>query len=360
MTAAAEAPPGPAIALSALEGFAARLLAANGVVAAQAEAVARNAVWNEAVGRPNFGVLRFAVYLQRLAAGGLNAAAAPRVEQRSGAVALIDGDGGFGQYAGELAIRETIAQARDSGVAIAAVHNSNFFGSGAYFVEQAAAAGMIALAMSNSFPKVVAHGGLMPVFGTNPFAFGAPRGNGEHLLIDMATSALAGSTVRQHLASGEPLPEGLAIDGEGRPITDPAIVSDGALLPAGGAKGYCLALLVEVLAGVLSGAGVSHGVRSMYADLAESGDNGHFMLAIDIARFMPLQQFHQRLEDLAATIKGSHPGHEVLLPGEIRWQKYRASLVQGVRLAPSTLVALDPLARRAGIEVPWPAPAEAM
>src|SRR4029077_4137174 len=129
---------------------------------------------------------------------------------------------------------------------------------------------------------VVAHGGLKQVLGTNPFAFGSPPKDGEHVLFDMATSALAGSTVREHIAKGEPLPEGLAIDGNGKPITDPAKVNEGALLPFGGPKGFGLSLLVEILSGVLTGAGVGSGVHSMYSDFSRSGDNWPFLMVIEL------------------------------------------------------------------------------
>jgi LDH2 family malate/lactate/ureidoglycolate dehydrogenase len=146
----------------------------------------------------------------------------------------------------------------------------------------------------------------------------------------MATSALAGSTVREHVASGLPLPKGLAIDGSGQPITDPAKVMDGALLPMGGAKGFGLALMVEILAGVLAGAGFGSGVASMYGDFTRSGDNGHFLLALDISRFMDRDEFLVRFSALALMLKGS--GESVLLPGELRWQNYRRALTEGIEI----------------------------
>ena len=287
-------------------------------------------VWCESIGRHNFGIERIAIHLKRLQAGVLNGMAVPRMEHLTGSLGRLDGDGGFGYAAAEIAMREAIAMARGSGIGAVGVKNSNFFGAGAYYVNMAAEAGMIGLALSNSFPKVAAHGGVKPVLGTNPFAFGAPRANGGHLLFDMATSALAGSTVREHIAAQKPLPEGLAIDGDGKPITDPAKVNDGALLPFGGAKGFGLSLLVEVLAGVITGAGVGDGVASMYTDFTRNGGNGHFMLALDISRFMPLDDYHARFEGLVAMLKAS--GGHVLLPGEVRWENWRDAVANGVEV----------------------------
>ncbi len=338
------------------EEFARQLLLAHDVDEKQARFVARNVVWNEMVGRHNFGFERFDIYIKRLVAGGINPDCTHKLEQRGEVVALLDGDNGFGQYAGTLGMEAAIAMARKKGVGVVGVRNSNFFGTGAYFVEQAAKSFMIGLAFSNSLPKVAAHNGLLPVLGTNPFAFGAPSSNGESLLVDIATSALAGSTVRQYESAGQKLPEGLAIDNKGQPIVDPGEVKNGALLPFAGAKGFCLALMVEILAGVLSGAGVSHGVKSMYKDLGQAGGNGHFMLAINISHFMDMAEYFERMKTLLAMVKQSGAkDEEILLPGEIRWRNYFVNKQAGLELDEQLRAQLTKLAHDAGIVAPWDA-----
>jgi LDH2 family malate/lactate/ureidoglycolate dehydrogenase len=311
----------------------ATLFAGLGASTEQAAATARHMTWCEMVGRHNFGIERIPIHVKRLRAGVLDGRAGIVAETIAPSLMRLDGGGGFGYCAAERGMEQAIAMARGTGIGIVGVRNSNFFGAGAFYVNMAAASGMIGLAMSNSFPKVVAHGGIRPVLGTNPFAFGAPRANGDHLLFDMATAALAGSTVREHIASGKPLPEGLAIDAEGHPVTDPAKVSDGALLPFGGPKGYGLSLLVEILAGVITGAGVGDGVASMYNDFSRPGGNGHFLMALDISRFMPLEMYHARFDGLVAALRASGGG--VLLPGEVRWQSYRDSLKEGIAIDPA-------------------------
>ncbi len=335
--------------------FCLTLLATNGVDRSQAQEVAENLVWSELVGRENFGLIRLPVYLDRVAQGGLKCPCTPVFEDKSPNISILDADNGFGQYAGKLAMQKAVLMARESGTGTVGVRRSNFFGTGAFFVNHAAHEGMISLVMSNSFPKVVAHGGLKPVFGTNPLAFGAPRENGESLMFDMATSALAGSTVREHIAKDLPLPEGMAIDKKGEAITDPARVKEGSLQPVAGAKGYGLALLVEIFAGVLTGAGISGGVASMYNDLSKPGDNGHFVIAIDISRFMAIKEFYMRLEGLIATIKASQPQGEVLLPGEIRWRQYRKNKKDGIRLGPVTRQAVEKICDQQSLAVPWQA-----
>lgn len=315
-----------------------------GASAEQAQATARHMVWCERVGRHNFGIERVAIHAKRIGAGALNPAAIVALEQRGPSVAVVDGGNGFGYHAAECAMNHAISLARAGGTGVVGVRNSNFFGAGAYYVNMAADADMIGMAMSNSFPKVVAHGGLKPVLGTNPFAFGAPARDGRHLLFDMATSALAGSTVRQHIASNTPLPEGLAIDEAGRPITDPEKAASGALLPFGGAKGYGLSLMVELLAGVLTGAGMSSGVASMYKEFSRGGDNGHFVMALDIGRFMALSDYFDRFDGLLGLLRQS--GSHVLYPGEARWNEAATSESSGIEVDDTQWDALRALQAR--------------
>lgn len=341
------------IGAEALRAYAAQILRAHRIDEDQVRSVAHILIWSELVGRENFGLGRLPIHIERVRRGRLNPVCRPAFQSLAETMELLDGDNGFGHYIGELGMGRAVALARRHGVGIVGVRDSNFFGAGAYFVDQAARAGMIGLAMSNSFPKVAAHGGIRPVFGTNPFAFGAPRRNGESLMVDMATSALAGSSVRAHADRHEPLPVGMALDADGQPITDPAKVADGTLLPFGGAKGYGLALLVEVLAGVITGAGVSHGVASMYQDFSAAGHNGHFLMALDIARWLPVEHYYERFESLIDTIRASHPNEEVLLPGEIRWRNHQDNAARGIRVAGSLRDALRALSEPHGIEPPW-------
>ncbi len=329
------------------------LFRAGGVDQKQSCEVANNLIWSELVGRENFGLLRLPIYLERVAMGGLKCPCDPQFSNRSDTISILDADAGFGQYAANLATERAVSLARTSGVGMVGVRNSNFFGTGAYFINKIANAGMVGLVLSNSFPKVTAHGGLSPIFGTNPLAFGAPRRNGEHLLFDMATSALAGSTVRECIENDTPLPDGFAIDQNGAPTTDATKVADGALLPVAGAKGYGLSLFVEILAGVLTGAGVADGVSSMYSDVSAPGQNGHFMVAIDVSRFMTPDEFYTKFEALIVSIKGSHPSNDILLPGEIRWRNYHRNLETGIPLGDTTRKVVEILCRQHDVPVPW-------
>jgi len=336
-----------------LKNFIVELFAACGVNIDQCEAVAANMVWSELVGRTNFGVSRIAIHVERIEKGVLNPECKPVFENISTSCARLDADNGFGHYAGQIAMSKAVELARQTGIGFVGVKNSNFFGTGAYFVDLAAKQGMVSLAMSNSFPKVVAHGGTTAVLGTNPFAFGAPRQNGENLMVDFATSSLAGSTVREYLAKGEPLPEGLAVLPDGKPLSDPARMGEGALMPFGGAKGYGVALMVEVLAGILTGSGFSHSVKSTYSNFIENSDSGHCVIAIDVEKWMPLGAFYQRFEALIQLLKASSPTGSVLLPGEVRWQNFNDKREAGISIPAPVAKILEELSLKFATSPPW-------
>lgn len=336
-----------------LQEFAARLLAAFGVDAGQCKVVAENLIWNDLAGRGNHGVGRLPILLERVKRGLIKCPCTPKFDQLADNIQRLDGDNGFGQYIGARALHAALKMAQTHGSGIVGVHNSNFFGTGAYFIERAAQSGMIALTLSNSFAKVAAFGGVTPVLGTNPFAFGAPRRNGRALLVDMSTAGLAGSTLRDKMTAGETLPQGLLIDAKGQPVTDPARARDATLLPAAGAKGFGLALMVEMLSAVLTGAGMSGQVGSLYKDFGRASQSGHFFLVLDIRRWMAMDEFYDRFEMLIAMIKASGEGREILLPGETRWKARKLNLETGIPLIAKTRQALVSLAVTAKVSHPW-------
>jgi ureidoglycolate dehydrogenase (NAD+) len=330
-----------------------RLLVAGGVDPVQTASLVDILGWCDMAGRRNHGIERLPILLERVATGAIRCPCNPTVARLAPAVERIDADAGFGHHAARLGMDRACALAAETGIGVAGVRNSNFFGAGAYYVQQAAGRGMIGLAVSNSFPKVAAHGGAAPVVGTNPIAFAAPRADGRSILVDMSTAAMAGSSVREAIAKGAQLEPGLAIDAGGAPIRDPALAASGTLLPAAGAKGFGLAIMVELLGGVLAGAGVAGEVASMYADLDRPGNNGHLLLAIDIARWMPLEQFEQRAEALAAMLGASENAPVVRMPGEARWQELARSEHEGIEIEGHTLARIERLARDLGVALDW-------
>jgi len=336
------------IAPEILRTFLTSLFIAEGVDPLPADAISRNMVWSELAGRSNYGLERVPIHVRRLRAGVMSGADATTIHELGPSLVRVDGGGGPGQYAAERAMAAAVDRSRETGIGIAGVRASNSFGPAAYYLCQAAEAGMISMVFGNSFPKVAAHGGRLPVFGTNPMAFGAPRRNGEHILIDMATSALSGSTVTQVGNEGHELPAGIAIDSEGRPATSHKNVT--ALLPFGGAKGFGLSLMVEILAGVLTGAGLTKGVASIFSDFTRNGNNGHFMVVINVGRWLPIELFSERLEILVDEIRASGDG--VRIPGETRWESIRRLTREGIPVVHGTWRQIAALASESGLVPP--------
>ena len=340
----------------ALTAFAQELLIKAGVDSAEASCIAPVFVWTDMIGRNLHGMNRLPALVKRLKLGLISSPCNPVIERTTKALSIIDGKNGFGQFLGHVAMSEAIGMAREYGVGMVGVRGSNHFGAGAYYVNLAASNNQIGIAMSNSVPKVAPHGGTTPVLGTNPFAFGAPTKNGCAILADFSTSSIPGSKVIEAITEKKNLPEGMVVDAAGNSIVDPAQINGGAILPFGGAKGFCVGLMVEILGGVLTGAGISHGVASMYEDFSRPANSGHLFIAIDIAKLMPLELYHARLSQLIGFIKAARKtgdSDEVLIPGENRWRIFTEQKIKGVLLDPKTVQSLAVLAKEYNVIAPW-------
>ena len=332
----------------ALADWSCALLAAAGLEPAAARTVADSLVDASLRGVDSHGVARIPDYVARLRAGVLNPRPRPAVLRREGAVGLVDGDQGPGQVAGVLATDLSIELARAHGVGVVAVRRSAHYGAAAYYARRAAAAGLVGISMTNSEPSVIPFGGLETALGTNPIALAAPAGDGLFDL-DMATSQVALNRIYNAADEGRSIPEGWGVDARGLPTTDPAAVNAG--VPLGGYKGYVLAVLVEILCGVLPGAGVTHGVGQH----DEGQDVGHFHLAIDPERTVGRDRFAAVLgglvDELAAAPTG--PGHdEVLVPGEPEQRTRVIRERTGIPFVPSLWASLHALGAELGVPAP--------
>jgi len=335
-----------------LERWARELLAAAGLEAGAAETVAHSLVDASLRGVDSHGVARVPVYVARLRTGAINARPRPRVLRQDGAIALVDGDRGPGQVAGVVATDLSVALAREHGVGVALVRRSSHYGAAAYYVMRAARAGLVAISTTNTEPLVVPFGGLEPALGTNPIALAAPTAGGVFNL-DMATSQVAINRIYNARDEGRPIPEGWGVDTRGVPTTDPAAVHAG--VPLGGYKGYGLALLVEILSGVLAGAGITHGAGRLYGADDAPQDVGHFHLALDPERTVGRDRFAALLHGLLEELKAIPvaPGHEeVLVPGDPEERARAERERSGVPIEPALWASLQALSRELGVGAP--------
>jgi LDH2 family malate/lactate/ureidoglycolate dehydrogenase len=334
--------------------FVFELVRAMGGDETQGRTFAEALVWSDLIGRPNHGVWRLEAYLKRLERGLIRCPCQIEVVGSADGIRLLDGDAGFGQYVGDVAMRLAVELAGRAGVGAVGVRNSNHFGTGAYFVNLACESRMIGVAMSNSTPRIAPLGGSLPVFGTNPIAFGIPRRDGHHVLVDMASSRMSGAEIMRVAEAGGELPEGIAIERSGEALTDPSRIGEGALLPFGAAKGYGLVLVIEVLSSVLTGSGLSTEVTSMFDDLTSVGNNGHFFLSIDVAKFVEPDRFLDRMEHLVQLVLASRAdGTDVRLPGEVRWQKLEEARMLGIPLDEPCREVIKRLAAQKSVPPPW-------
>jgi LDH2 family malate/lactate/ureidoglycolate dehydrogenase len=246
------------------------------------------------------------------------------------------------------AATEAIAIAREAGVAWVGVRRSNHAGPAGLYAEMPTAHGMIGLyaAVANA-NHMAAWGGKDLLLGTNPLAIGVPSGAGP-LVLDMATSIVAYGTVKKYALRGLAMPEGWFVNAEtGAPITDPGRSGEGLLLPMGEYKGSGLALMIGLMAGVLNGAAFGRDVVDFNADAASATNTGHFMVAIDIARFLPLQTFTAAVDRPIRDLRQSKrlPGVDhIRLPGDRRTECRTERSRDGVPIAKPLLAQLDKLA----------------
>ena len=340
----------PRIPVSVLRSFSHDILMAVGMDSDLADQVAHSLATADARSISSHGVVRLLPeYVRRLSQGSTNPTPTIRTISRQGSAALLDGDSAPGQVAGHAAMDMAIAMARSSGVGTVGVRNSSHFGMGALYAERAADAGMIGFAFTNATPNMPAAGGRGRFFGTNPLAIAVPNGDSDPLVLDMSTSVVARGKIVMAQMEGRPIPEGWAIDANGHPTVDPADALQGAVLPMAGYKGSGLALMIDVLCGVLTGASFATHVVDLYDKGSEVQDVGHFFLAIAVDAFMPMHVFKERLNQFTTEIREQPrmPGVDrIYLPGELEFESARRAEEQGVALGEGGWDELNQLARR--------------
>jgi L-2-hydroxycarboxylate dehydrogenase (NAD+) len=299
-------------------------------------------------GADGHGIFRLPQYIRRLKAGGFNAHPNIVVKRSGPATALVDGDNGMGHLVMTRASSEAIALAKHAGVSWVGVRRSNHAGPAGLYAEMPAAHGMIGIyaAIANA-NHMATWGGADLLLGTNPLAIGVPSGAGP-LILDMATSIVAYGTVKKYALRGLTMPEGWFVKPEtGEAITDPNRSHEGQLLPMGEYKGSGLALMLGLLGGVLNGAAFGRDVVDFNADDSSETNTGHFMIAIDVARFLPLATFTAEVDRHVGDFRSSKrlPGvDEIRLPGDRRRECRAERLRDGVPIAPALLAQLDKLA----------------
>ncbi len=306
-------------------------------------------------GVDSHGVARTTMYCERMRRKVANPAPEIEVTRVFPAVSLVDGDDGIGLVVGRRAMAEAITIAETYGIGLAGVKRSGHYGMGALYVLQAVEARCVGLAFTNASPALPVWGGCTKFLGTSPFAAGAPTGGDCPFVLDMACSKVARGKLKFAAQRGEPIPEGLALDRQGRPTTDGAAAFEGVVLPMGGVKGAGLSLLMEVLSGVFTGAAFGGDVRNPFTGLDGPQGTGHFFMALKADLFMPTDTFENRMRTLAGRVKEQPRAQgvdEILMPGEPEYRTECDRLAHGIPLTRDVIEALQSEGKLAGIPFP--------
>ena len=345
-----------AIHVDELRSFAVEALTRSGMSAENAGIVAEALVTTDLFGVHSHGTKNLYDYVRKMKAGGLDAKAEPEVVKEGPAWAIMDGRAAIGMLTGYRAMSLAIGKARACGIGYVGVRNSCHFGAAGYYANLAAGQGLFGLAMSNGDPVMAPPGGRSVAIGNNPFSFAVPYEGGRTVFLDIALSSAAALKVVTARDRGERVPMDWLVDENGKPTDDPTgFPGRASLQPMAGHKGYGLAVMVEALAAVLTGAGMLAEVPSWNLKLEEKNNVGHAFIALDIGRMMPGAEFAARMGFLADSLHQTPraEGGRIYLPGEIEWEKREKALRENrICLTDAMDSTLGKLAGLTGVRLP--------
>ena len=340
---------GSRVAAPAIAAFISDAMMAVGLPAADAAKVAELMVEADLVGADAHGVFRLPQYIRRIRAGGINPKASITMTKTAPATAMVDGDNGMGHLVMSRVTETAIALAKETGVSWVGAKRSNHAGAAGVYAAMTLPHDMIGIyavvANANHMPL---HGGAENLLGTNPIAFAIPAGEQPPVVLDIATTVVSYGTVKAYKLQGKTMPEGWMINPkDGKPVTDSTKSGEGLLLPIGGYKGSGLALVLGLLAGTLNGAAFGRDVVDFNNNDTDACDTGHFMIVLDVSRFLPIAAFKAEVDRHLRDMKNSPrlPGvDEIRLPGEQRLVRHADRSTNGVPVYPEVVEQLDKLA----------------
>jgi ureidoglycolate dehydrogenase (NAD+) len=326
-----------------LADFTAKCLEQLGLEGADAKLVAETLVAANLRGVDSHGVVRLPHYARRLRNGSVKARPSMVVQRTSASAAVVEGDAGMGQLVAARAMQEAISLAKESGVGAVVARNSSHCGACAWFVELAVREGLIGVALTHTDSIMVPPGMKRIFLGSNPIAFGAP-GKREPVIIDLSTTHVAWGKVLVARQEGKPIPPDWGVDQDGNPTTDPQQVVG--LAPTGGHKGYALAAMIEILCAQLAGVPFGRHVTQMYGELNKPRNLGHFMLALDPARFAQPKAFLSQIDRFLGEIRAEG----ALAPGDPEHRTAEQRRREGIPLGEATIDELNRLAYEMGVD----------
>jgi uncharacterized oxidoreductase len=324
-----------------------KLLAAGGFPDGDSQLVAKLLVKADLRGYPGHGVTRISPYLAWIEDGTINLRERPKVEREGKITAVIEGHHYIGQVAAHTAMDLAIKKAQEHGAGMVCLRHAGHTGRLADYMEMATEARLIGMgAVSVGSGNTTLYGGMKGITGTNPMAFGIPARNGEHILLDFATAAMSMGEIQKRVAKNEAIPDGVILDGYGNPTNDFKAFRGpprGVFLPFGGYKGSGVALVTEILGGILSG----NGPGKDWWNKGGHGVNGIFLQAFAVDEFQPVDHFLDEVDEFVSFVKSTKPApgfDEILLPGEMARRREAKQLKEGVEIDDATWTQLRQLA----------------
>jgi ureidoglycolate dehydrogenase (NAD+) len=337
-----------------LETYCTRAMEQAGLSKEDAAVSARVLTTTESWGVHTHGTRQIRPLMKNVRDGRIDAKARATVSTEGPAFAVVDGNHAMPPATACQAMDTAIRKAKDMGIAYVGVTRSSHFGAAGYYATMALAHDMIGVAMTNTDPWMTVPGGKGPILGTNPIAYAIPAGAEKPVFLDIATSSVAVTKILAAKALGKSLPDKWLVDEDGIPTNDPSqYPGRGALLPMAGHKGYGLAVLVETLTAVMTGAAFLNGVKCWLFDIPDRANQGHAFVAINVSAMMPLANFKQRMDAMIREIKSApkaaDPGR-IYLPGEMEWERQDKAKREGMELPDYVLVNLIGLAEDTGTQ----------
>ncbi|WP_296804416.1 L-sulfolactate dehydrogenase [uncultured Methanobrevibacter sp.] len=291
------------------------------------EFVAEATIDADLKGFTSHGLGRFPQYLVSIKSGTINLKEDITIEKETPAIALINGNSGFGQAVSYKAMQIAIKKAKEVGIGCVGVHNTNHFGVTGFYSDLALRENCIGLVIANTDPAIAPLGGSKPLIGTNPIALGIP--SETYITVDMATSVTARGKIIESKRKGLDLPDGWALDKDGNPTNDPEAALEGSILPFGGFKGYALSLLIEILTGPLVQAGYGLGVSGT-ASPTQDCTKGDLYVVIDPTKFGDFGEFVANTEDFVSQVRST--GENVAIPGDLEVKRIADAEANGVAI----------------------------
>ncbi|MCK4241883.1 MAG: Ldh family oxidoreductase [Candidatus Atribacteria bacterium] len=339
-----------------LRKFATQLGQKIGLSEKDAYTLSESLVFANLRGIDSHGIVRLPFYLKRLETRGTNMNPVIKVIKEKPSLILLDGDNGMGQVVGRYASDMVTKRAKETGMAYVAVKGSSHFGVASYYAYHIAKKDMVGIAISNATAVMAAWGGAKRIIGNNPLAFSVPYKKNKPILLDISMSGVAGGKIRLYAKNNQEIPKGWILDKEGKETTNPNdLLTGGTLLPFGQHKGYGIAVAIEILTGVMTGAGMMGQIPLWIKDLVSPLNIGHVFIAIDITNFMDLATFKKRLSWMVKKLKTSPISEDssgIYFPGELERLTYLKRNKEGIPITSEIWSDLKALSQKYKVKLP--------